>query len=190
MQDTLEQAIQHFEHQRRRTCQIAGLLSVVLISIDAFAILSSDLYRSWVERLVHLANNLVMVTGALALVWMLSRRCNQLTFLERLAFFLFTFDSLVFNSLVPPLFGQTLAQRWHETVKDDIWLMMVVCALAFHLLRYHIAMAFTIGFYSLSVAIVGGQMVFASLQGINLEPGGGCCKCTLRQRCFWALSTS
>ncbi|WP_322494747.1 hypothetical protein [Chloroflexus sp.] len=102
---------------------------------------------------------------------MLSRRCYQLTFLERLAFFLFTFDSLVFNSLLPPLFGQTLAQRWHETVKDDIWLMMVVCALAFHLLRYRIAMAFTIGFYSLSVAIVGGQMVFASLQGINLEPG-------------------
>ncbi len=68
MQDTLEQAIQHFEPQRRRTYQIAGLLSVVLISIDAFAILSADLCRSWVERLVHLANNLVMVTGALALV--------------------------------------------------------------------------------------------------------------------------
>lgn len=171
VQDTLEQTIHHFEHQRRRTYQIAGLLSVVFISIDAFAISFSERYSSWAERWVYLTNSLFMAVCALLLIWMLSQRRYHLAFIERLAFCLFTFDSLVFNSLAPPLFGQTLAQRWYETVKDDIWLIMVVCALAFHLFRYQIAMAFTFGFYSLSVAIVGGQMVFASLQGADLAPG-------------------
>lgn len=171
VQDTLEQTIHHFEHRRRRTYQIAGLLSVVFISIDAFAISSSDRYASWAERWVYLANSLFMAVCALLLIWMLSQRRYHLAFIERLAFCLFTFDSLVFNSLAPLLFGQTLAQRWHETVKDDIWLIMVVCALAFHLFRYQIAMAFTIGFYSFSAAIVVGQMWFAGMQDADLAPG-------------------
>lgn len=55
--------------------------------------------------------------------------------------------------------------------RDDVWLIMVVCALAFHLFRYQIAMAFTIGFYGLSTAMVAGQMWFASMQGADLAAG-------------------
>ncbi|WP_322511356.1 GGDEF domain-containing protein, partial [Chloroflexus sp.] len=171
MLDALEQEQQRFDRQRRQTYQIVGLLSVVLISIDAFAILSANLYKSWLVRLVHLANNLFMITGALLLIWMLSQRRYNLALIERLAFFLFVFDSLAFNSLLPPLFGQTLAQRWYETVKDDIWLIMVICALAFHLFLYRIAIKFIVIFYSLSLAIVGGQIVLANIQGVDVAPG-------------------
>ncbi len=94
MQETPEQKFQRFEHQRCRIYQIADLFSVVFISIDAFAIRSSELYQSWAERWVHLANNLFMAVCALLLIWMLSQRRYHLAFIERLAFFLFTFDSL------------------------------------------------------------------------------------------------
>ncbi len=44
MQDTPEQKFQRFEHQRRRIYQIAGLFSIAFMSIDVFAISSSELY--------------------------------------------------------------------------------------------------------------------------------------------------
>lgn len=171
MDDLIELSNQRFDRQRRYIYQITGLLSLVLLLSDGFTTISSDLFLSWVDRLVHLESIPFTTICVLFLIWMLSQRRYHLAFIERLAFCLFTFDSLVFNSLAPPLFGQTLAQRWHETVKDDIWLIMVVCALAFHLFRYQIAMAFTISFYSLSAAMVASQMWFAGRQGADLAPG-------------------
>ncbi|MDW8405972.1 GGDEF domain-containing protein, partial [Chloroflexus sp.] len=97
-------------------------------------------------------------------------RRGRLVTVERMMFTVFAAESLLFNGIVPPLLGQTLALRWEQTVNDDIWFLLMICTLGFHLFRHRTGVMIVTGLYGLSVAILGGQILF-SMPHEAIEPG-------------------
>lgn len=170
MLDALEQERQRFDRQRRQMYQIAGYLGAILLWIDALT-MWFDPRQPWLLRVAYIPNAFVMSACSLLVVWLVATRRGKLSTIERAAFILFVIDSLLFNSVLPPILGQSLDQRWVETVKDDIWFILMICTLAFHLFTHLTAVIVAISFYLLSVVVIAGQTILAGMQGVDIEPG-------------------
>ncbi len=169
MQTVIEQERGRFDQQRRRTYQIAGSLGVLMVAIDIVK-QSLDHTQPLVVRLVYIVNDLFLIAISLFVVWLVTTRRGKLTTVERLMFIVFAAESLLFNGIVPPLLGQTLALRWEQTVNDDIWFLLMICTLGFHLFRHRASVLIVTSLYGLSVIILGGQILF-SMPHEPLEPG-------------------
>lgn len=167
---SIEQERQHFDQQRRRTYQIAGSIGILMVSIDAIAIYF-DPQHPPLLKFIYIANNLLLIAISVWAIWNLTTRRIKLNWLERFLFFVFTAESLVFNGFLPPLLGQSLTERLNETINDDIWFLLMICTLGFHLFSDRKAVAIVGGLYGLSVAIVGGQTLWVLLGNGEIEAG-------------------
>ncbi len=170
MQTVIEQERGRFDQQRRRTYQIAGSLGVLIVMLDVVT-QSLDHIQPLSVRLIYIANDLFLIAVSLLVIWMITTRRGRLTTVERLMFMVFAAESLLFNGIVPPLLlGQTLELRWEQTVNDDIWFLLMICTLGFHLFRHRTSVMIVTGLYGLSVIILGGQILF-SMPHEPVEPG-------------------
>lgn len=170
MHTMLDQERQRFDRQRRRTYQIAGTIGILIVAADIVTLIF-DQHLLWWVRLLYVGNDLFLIAISLVVIWLVTTYRGSLTMVERMMFITFAAESLIFNGIVPPLLGQTIAQRWIETVNDDIWFLLLICTLGFHLFRSHTGVLVVTVLYGLSVAIVGGQTWLASRQGADLAPG-------------------
>ncbi|WP_322511878.1 hypothetical protein [Chloroflexus sp.] len=130
MHTMLDQERQRFDQQRRRTYQIAGAIGILIVAADLVTLIFDQHLLWWVCLLFLIAISLVII-------WQVTTYRGSLTTVERMLFITFAAKSLIFNGIVPPLLGQTIAQRWIETVNDDVWFLIVICTLGFHLFRSH-----------------------------------------------------
>lgn len=170
MQTVIEQERGRFDQQRRRTYQIAGALGVLMVAVDVVK-QSLDHTQPLFVRLIYIANDLFLIAISLLVIWLVTTRRGRLTTVERLMFIVFAAESLLFNGIVPPLLlGQTLELRWEQTVNDDIWFLLMICTLGFHLFRHRTSVMVVSGLYGLSVVILGGQILF-SMPHEPVEPG-------------------
>jgi diguanylate cyclase (GGDEF)-like protein len=170
MHSSIEQERQHFDQQRRRTYQIAGLIGILMVTIDIFAIYF-DPQDPPLLKFIYIANDLLLIAITVWVIWNITTRRMKLSLLERIVFFVFTAESLTFNGFLPPLLGQSLTQRWNETINDDIWFLLMICTLGFHLFSDRRALAIVGGLYGLSVAIVGGQTLLVLMGNGEIEAG-------------------
>lgn len=170
MHSSIEQQHQHFDQQRRRTYQIAGSIGILMVTVDAFVIYFDQQY-SPLSKFIYIANDLLLIAISVWTIWNITTRRIKLDRLERFLFFVFTAESLVFNGFLPPLLGQSLTDRWNETINDDIWFLLMICTLGFHLFSDRKALAINGGLYGLSVAIVGGQTLWVLMENGEIEEG-------------------
>jgi len=170
MHSSIEQERQQFNQQRRRTYQIAGSIGILMVTVDIFAILF-DPQDPYFLRVIYISNDLLLIAISAWTIWNITTRRMKLSILERIMFFVFTAESLGFNGFLPPLLGQSLTQRWNETINDDIWFLLMICTLGFHLFSDRRALAIVGGLYGLSVAIVGGQTLLVLIGNGEIEAG-------------------
>ncbi|MEF3275514.1 MAG: diguanylate cyclase [Chloroflexus sp.] len=170
MHTIIQQERHRFDTQRRRTYQIAGLLGILMVSIDVVGQFLDQSRPFWV-RLIYIMNDLFLIGVSVVLIWMLATRRSQLLAIERLTFVIFAAESLLFNGIIPPLIGQDLIQLQEQTIHDDIWFLLMICTMGFLLFRHRTGLLIVTGLYSLSVAIVVGQVLLGSMRGDALTPG-------------------
>lgn len=170
MHSFIEQERQHFDQQRRRTYQIAGSIGILMVTVDVFTTLFDPQYPPFL-KFIYITNDLLLISISVWAIWNLITRRIKLARLERLMFVVFTAESLVFNSFLPPLLGQSLTQRWNETINDDIWFLLMICTLGFHLFSDSRALVIVGGLYGSSVAIVGGQTLLVLMGNGEIEAG-------------------
>lgn len=166
----IEQEQQRFDRQRRITYVTAALLGILMVIVDLTHLLLNQNLHAPV-RLLYVLNDLFLILLALVVVWKLIERRTPLITVERTVFVVFTLESLLFNGLIPPLLGQSLAETWIETINDDIWFLLTICTLGFHLFRQRSAVWIVVSLYALSTAIVAAQTLFAARQGVDIAPG-------------------
>ncbi|GIV90573.1 MAG: hypothetical protein KatS3mg055_3091 [Chloroflexus sp.] len=170
MQTVIEEERQRFDRQRRRTYLIAGLLGSLMVAIDIVKLVS-DPVQPLVVTIIYVTNDVLLIVISLSVCWMMITRRGSLGTIERFMFIVFAAEALLFNGIVPPLLGQTLPQLWEQTVNDDIWFLLMICTLAFHLFRHRISVILVSSLYGLALAIVGGQVLVAGLQGSDVTMG-------------------
>lgn len=170
MHPSIKQERQHFEQQRCLTYQIAGSIGILMVTVDAFVLYFDPQYPP-LMKFIYIANDLLLIAISVWVIWNVTTRRIKLDWLERFMFFVFTAESLVFNGFLPPLLGQSLTQRWNETINDDIWFLLMICTLGFHLFSDRKALAIVGGLYGLSVAIVGGQTLWVLMGNGEIEAG-------------------
>jgi diguanylate cyclase (GGDEF)-like protein len=170
MQTVIEEERQRFDRQRRRTYLIAGLLGSLMVAIDIVKLVN-DPVLPLAETIIYVTNDVLLIIISLSVCWMVITRRGSLVTIERFMFIVFAAEALLFNGIVPPLLGQTLPQLWEQTVNDDIWFLLMICTLAFHLFRHRISVILVSSLYGLALAIVGGQVLVAGLQGSDVTMG-------------------
>ncbi|WP_298820294.1 GGDEF domain-containing protein [Chloroflexus sp.] len=170
MQTMIEQERNRFDQQRRRTYQIAGSLGILLVAFDIINLIFDQVQPLWV-RLIYIGNDLALIGVSLAVIWMVTFRRGRLVTVERFTFIVFSAESLLFNGIVPPILGQTLTQLQQQTINDDIWFLLMICTLGFHLFRHRTGLIIVAGLYGVSIAIVAGQITLAGIRGIDIGPG-------------------
>ncbi len=170
MQTLIAQERERFDRQRRRTYQIAGLLGSGLVAID-IAVVALSTEFSFFARAMYLVNDLFLIAFSLLIVWLISTHRGSLTVIERSIFWLFSAESLLFNGIVPVWLGQTLAQRLRETINDDIWFLIIIGTLGFHIFRNRHSVIIVGALYLLSTLIVAGQTLVAGWQRQPIDDG-------------------
>lgn len=171
-QPALMQQIEHercsFEQQRRRIYRVAGVLGMLAILYTQYMILirtgETPLYE-----IVYTINHIAFAGGCLAIVWMLGRQSVSLECVERSMLFLFIFQSLVFNSIVPALLQPDPENLFLNTIGDDIWFLLIVCVLAVHLYDLRRGALIAGSVYGLSFAIVAAQIAYWNVIGAGSE---------------------
>lgn len=143
----LAQERTRFAEQRRKVFIIVGLIGILLLLYNIYVyIMGEEPYRS-----LYVINDALFAGVALILVILGYTRKFHIDVLERAVFVLMALESFIFCSLAPYLFGFDLERIFTETVVNDVWLLILVCALALHIFGPMLAA----GFYSVSLALMG-----------------------------------
>jgi diguanylate cyclase (GGDEF)-like protein len=128
----LEQERKRFSEQRRIVYIIVGSIGVLLLLYDLYNQVVSD---NSLQRTVNIINDALFAITVLVFVFLGYTRGVKLERLERSILVILAFQSFVFNSLAPYLFNHSIQKVFRETIADDVWLLVLVCAVALHLLE-------------------------------------------------------
>jgi hypothetical protein len=145
----------HFNEHRRTVYLVVGFLGLLLLGYDFYA----QLRDREAGHLVNLFNDALFASFTLVFMYLGYRRSVKLERLERVVFVFLAFQSLVFNSLAPYLFNFAPNDVFVQTLGDDVWLLLLVCALALHLFDAWRGVVIAALFYTLSVAITGTYLI-------------------------------
>lgn len=173
MDETLSQTYiaqerQRFEGQRRIVYCVAGGLGVLLILYDLWGLLGDE-GASQPLRWFFVANDLLFATVAALVVWVVAARRMDLDRVERWMFHFFAFQAVIFNGLLPALTNSTLRRRFTETIGDDIWFLLVICALAMHIFPPRRSILLVLLVYGGSALIVLAELIYRTGLGDSLE---------------------
>jgi diguanylate cyclase (GGDEF)-like protein len=152
---SLSKERERFNEQRRTVYLIVGGIGLLLLCYDLYHQFSS----STSDRLVYTINDLVFAFSTLLLMYLGYRRHVKLEKLERAVFIFLAFQSFVFNSLAPYLFNFSPEVVVEETIGDDVWLLLLVCAMALHLFTSWRGVMIAASFYSLSMLVTGSYLL-------------------------------
>ena len=164
----LEQERHRFTEQRRQVYVAVGCIGIALVLYNTYTSLQSSQPSVWLE----VANNLVYaVVAAVFVVLGLTRRV-ALEWLERALFVFLAVQSVVFNSLIPWFFNLDLAKVLAETINDDVWALVMVCALGLHLFERRTGLILGFGLYGLTLGIVAPYVALRLARGDSAAPVG------------------
>lgn len=169
MDESLSQAYiaqerQRFERQRRIAYCVAGAFGALLILYDLLALLGAE-GAALDLRWLFVANDLVFALAIVLIVWAVVAGKIDLDRVERWSFYFCAFQSLIFNSLLPALSNGTLQQRFTETIGDDIWFLLVICAMAMHVFPARRGALLAVALYGGSALIVLAEVLYQVRQG-------------------------
>jgi diguanylate cyclase len=142
-----------FDEQRRTVYLIVGGLGLLLLGYDFY----KRLHSSAVDHLLYLTNDAVFAFCTLVFMYLAYRRLVKLERLEYAVFILLALESFFFTSL-GPLFRYSSEKVFTETVGYDIWLLLLVCALALHLFKHWQGVTVAATCYGLSLAVTGSYL--------------------------------
>lgn len=173
MDETLSQTYiaqerQRFEGQRQIVYCVAGGLGVLLILYDLWGLLGDE-GASQPLRWLFVANDLLFATVAALVVWVVAARRMGLDRVERWMFHFFAFQAVVFNGLLPALTNNALQRRFTETIGDDIWFLLVICALAMHIFPPRRSILMVLLVYGGSALIVFAEAIYRTGLGDSVE---------------------
>lgn len=166
MSDTIEQERIRFETQRRHIYRWAGVVGVFMVLYTQYAEFQ-DKELAYLPRAVYALNHILLAGLCVAVVWILALRKLPIVKVERLVLVFFVGQSLIFNSLAPLAFGNTPESLLRETIRDDIWFLLIICTLAVHLFQIRRGTLMSVAVYSISFAIVALQAVWWVLNGAD-----------------------
>ncbi|MGB9632279.1 MAG: diguanylate cyclase [Chloroflexaceae bacterium] len=170
MVDYVDQERAAFETQRRSIYRVAGSIGLIIIFYEQ-CILLVGTRIPYLFRAIYVFNHILLAGLTVGILWQLARQRIPIERLERCTLFVFIFQSLVFNSIVPALFNSTPARVLAETINDDIWFLLVTCTLVIHFYASRRGVVLALGVYILSFAIVALQVIWWWLN--NLDDGSG-----------------
>ncbi|MEI6776149.1 MAG: diguanylate cyclase [Chloroflexales bacterium] len=164
MVERIKQDRVRFDAQRRLAYRVSGSLGMLLVLYAQFTLLTdSDL--SYLSRAVFAINHSVLASFSCWVIWTLRRGRMLLDAVERIMLWFFAFESICFNSVLPPLFGQSVPVLLRETIGDDIWFILVICTLVLHLYSGRRGILMALGFYLFSFTVAAGQVLMADARG-------------------------
>jgi diguanylate cyclase len=146
----LEQERKRFDEQRRIVYMMVSSLGVVLLLYDLY---NQFTISHSTQRTITILNDILFALTSLVFVFLGYTRRVRLEHLERSILVILAFQSFAFNSLAPYLFNYSVAKVFRETIADDVWLLVLVCALALHLLEKWRGVVMAAGFYLGSFAV-------------------------------------
>lgn len=173
MDETLSQTYiaqerQRFEQQRRIVYCVAGSLGVLLIIYDLWRLLSAE-SGSLPLRWLFVANDILFAAVSALVVWVVAARRMDLDRIERWMFHFFAFQAMVFNAALPALTNSALQRRFTETIGDDIWFLLLICALAMHVFPPRRAIMLVLLVYGGSVLIVLAELIYRVGRGDSVD---------------------
>ncbi len=143
----LTQERQRFDELRRKVFIVVGTIGILLVLYDIYTYsMGEETYR-----ILYILNDVLFAGAALTLVVLGYMRRVHIDSLEHLVLALLVFESFFFNTLAPYLFGFSLERIFTETVVDDVWLLILVCALALHIFQRGRGLILALGFYIASL---------------------------------------
>jgi diguanylate cyclase len=157
-----------FERQRRIVYCIAGGLGVLLILYDLWRLLGAE-GETQTLRWFFVVNDLLFVIVAALIVWVVVTRRMDLDRVERWMFHFFAFQAMIFNGLLPALTNDSLQRRLTETIGDDIWFLLVICALAMHIFPLRRGILLVLAVYGGSALMVLAELIYRTRLGDSVE---------------------
>ncbi len=164
MVERIKQDRVRFDAQRQLAYRMSGSLGMLLVLYAQFTLLT-DSNPSYLSRAVFAINHCALAGFSCWVIWALRRGWLLLDAVERIVLWFFAFESICFNSVLPPLFGQGLPILLRETIGDDIWFILVICTLAIHLYSGRRGILMALGFYIFSFAVAAGRVLVADAHG-------------------------
>jgi diguanylate cyclase len=152
-----------FDEQRRVVYMLVGCLGVALLLYDLYNLVLSE---SSLVRTVYIVNDAVFIVCSLTFVFLAYTRRVRLGLLEQAIFVFLALESFVFNSLAPYVFNHSLQEVFRETIADDVWLLLLVCAMALHLFQGWRGVFIAAGLYLASLVVTSGYLV--GQLGVNI----------------------
>ncbi|EFO80644.1 diguanylate cyclase [Oscillochloris trichoides DG-6] len=159
-----------FEQQRRLAYRISGSLGMLLVLYAQVTQLTDTSFNN-IERSVFAINHAVLAGFTCWVLWALAKDWLPLEHIERLMLWFLSFQAIGFNSVVPALLGQSLAELVRETAGDDIWFLLVICSLAFHLYSGRWGILVGVGLYLLAFSVAFTLVLIDQRQGSG-DPNG------------------
>jgi diguanylate cyclase (GGDEF)-like protein len=143
---------QRFDHLRRMVFIVAGVLGVLLIVQNTIELIFTP--SSMNQPVLYIVNNVAFgVFAAIVVVLSLLRRVPQET-LEQWTLVVFAFESLLFNGIAPAITEPSLQLLFDNTVGDDIWFLLIICAFILHIFPAKTAFWMSLGMYGVSSLIM------------------------------------
>jgi diguanylate cyclase len=152
-----------FDEQRRVVYMLVGCLGVALLFYDLYNLVLGE---SSLVRTVYIVNDAVFIVCSLTFVFLAYTRRVRLGLLEQAIFVFLALESFVFNSLAPYVFNHSLQEVFRETIADDVWLLLLVCAMALHLFQGWRGVFIAAGLYLASLTVTSGYLV--GQLGVNM----------------------
>jgi diguanylate cyclase (GGDEF)-like protein len=149
-----------FAEQRRKVYITVGSIGMLLLLYDIY----SQIAQQLPHHNVYVINDTVFAVFSLVLMCLAYSRRTKIDTLERVAFVFLALESFVFNTLAPYLFDFPLQEVFTQTITDDVWLLVLVCALALHIFQRWWGLVVAVGFYVLSLAVTSSY-IFLHLAG-------------------------
>jgi diguanylate cyclase len=157
----LAQEKKRFDSQRRVVYMVVGGIGTLLLLYDLYYQLGRELSPL---RTAYIINDSLFALCTLVFIALAYTRRVRLELLERAIFVILALESFIFNSFAPYLFNFTLEELFRETVADDVWLLVLVCALALHLFQGWRSGVVAASFYLLSLGATFTYIFTRSLE--------------------------
>lgn len=162
---SLEHEREQFAEQRRIAYIVVGIIGTLLLVYDMRAIA----HTSATHLIVHIVNDMLFACMIACCVYLGYTRRLRIDLLERMVFWLLVAESFLFNALAPWFIQMSVERLLIETIADDVWLLVLVCAMAIQIFPQRRGLMWASGLYAASLAAVGSYLVARVRQGDNAE---------------------
>jgi diguanylate cyclase len=154
---SLEQERRQFADQRRLAYIVVGIIGTLLLIYDMYNVVAINS----THRALHIGNDMVFACIVVVCVYLGYTRRVSIERLERVVFWLLALESLIFNSIAPWILRPTVERLLIETVADDAWLLVLVCAMALQIFSQRRGVLWTLLLYTVSLALIGSYLIVA-----------------------------